>query len=468
MATTPITLSKTGANLTGTTGTANRTYVIVDTDIITSGMIIFVNGTPLQVGAGNDFTYTGSSATITFLNVVDDSDVITITYFVSTFPTSGDTSLGTTLTLTKFLHLLKTIPNKDSTSLELVGTGDASTTVFWLDYLGVLDETYTISYGAAATSTTALTETTHYTIDLDTSKVTLTSAGVTLVSTNNIYAAYSYNSTEILNSELLQALSAAKDQLLQDSEQTFSLSTDDDQAYREIVNEILYGHFNLYQKVFDFFYSPLVKIQTTVNGAFTLGETTLTLTDASLLPANGTIYVGGNKVTYTAKSDNDLTVPATTPSIADDATVRGEVIELSVQSEGTAPSYSVLDPDTEYEIDYDNGRFKILSNAYSTLSVSSTTTTSIYPQKFKIRVSYMHAWHEAGKDPTIPDDIKYAVLAIAARNLMGRVVAKATEYGLNDFSPTLIDVDVQRAKEIIEEYSNLNVGTSPYNKQSLS
>ena len=465
MATTPKTLNKTGADLTGVTGTANRTYVIVDTDILTDGMHIFVNGTPLHSGAGNDFTYTGSSATITFLNIVDDSDLIDITYFVSTFPATGDTSLGTTLTLTKYLHFLKTIPNKDATSLELVGTGDASSTSFWLDHLGVLSETYTISYGATAASTTALTETTHYTIDLDTSEITLTSAGVTLVDTNNIYASYSYNKEEILNSELLQALDAAKDQVLQDSDQTFSLSTDSEQDYRQIVNELLQGHFNLYQKVYDFYYVPLIKIQTTVNGAFTLGDTTLTLTDASLLPSTGTIYVGGNKVTYTAKSSNDLTVPATTPTIADAATVRGEVIELSTQAEGTAPSYTVLDPDTEYEMDYDNGRFKILSSAYYS-EVDSQVT--IYPQNYLVRVSYMHAWHEPGKDPTIPEDIKYAILAIAARNLMGRIVAMATEAGMNDFNPSLINVDVKRAKEIIEEYTTLGVGTSPYNKQSLS
>jgi len=51
---------------------------------------------------------------------------------------------------------------------------------------------------------------------------------------------------------------------------------------------------------------------------------------------------------------------------------------------------------------------------------------------------------------------------------MGRIVAMATEAGMNDFNPSLINVDVKRAKEIIEEYTTLGVGTSPYNKQSLS
>ena len=464
----PTRVSILGSVCTGTDGTVDRTYVILDNNVF-SIINIVVNGTSLMAGAGNDYTFTGT--TVTFLNIIDDTDIIQIDYYVTT-PVE-DVGMGTTATLIRFLHLTKTIPNNVETNRELVGIGDSSAAVFWLDHLGVLENTYTLSYGASETSLTNLTPSTdvteggtsHYVIDLDISKVTLTSAGVTAVGTNKIYAEYKWNSLGLLNSELLAALNAAINSIKLDTGQTFADSTDTSPDYREVVNEILKGHSNTYQKVYDFFYDPVVKIHTTTNGDFTLTGTTLTLTDATLLPDTGTIYVGGNKVAYTAKEGNDLTVPNTTPSIDDGATVRGEVIELSMESEGTAPSYVVLDPDTEYEMDYDEGRFKILSNAYYSEADAETT---IFPQNYVIRVSYMHAWHESGKNPCIPDDIKYVVAAIAARNLMGAVVAKAHETGLDGFNPSLIEVDSKRIKEILEEYTPLNVGTSPYNRQSLS
>lgn len=375
--------------------------------------------------------------------------------------------LSTSVKLTKFLHLLGTIPNhKSSTAKELVGTGNGTTAVFWLDRLGIIENTYTLSYGAAETSVTNLTETTHYTLDLDTSMITLTTAGKTAVSTNYIYAVYQYNRLEILNSDIILALNAAENKVMRDTGQTFTDTTT--LAYRKVVNEELDCHEIVHNKVYDFFYQPLVKLQTTVNGAFTLGGTSLTLTDSSLFPSTGTIYVGGNKVAYTANSSNVLTVPATTPSIATAATVRGEVIELSTSSEGTAPSYTVLDPETEYEIDYSNGRFKILFNVYWNEVDASAVRTSIYPRNYQARVSYMHAWHEPDKDADIPDEIEWLVNAIAARKLMSQVVAKATEAGLDDFNPSLIEVDKEEIRATIEEYSTLNVGTSPYNKQSLS
>ncbi len=272
-------------------------------------------------------------------------------------------ALSSPLNLIRFMNVLKTVPNKDTTTKESVGTGDSSTTTFWLDNLGVLEGTYTLYYGATEPNPTALTETTHYTIDLDNSKITLTSAGVTLVATNNIYAVYKYNSLELLNADMLTALNAAETKLLSDTEQTFADSSVANPLYRKVLNEPIKGHYDPYQKVFDLYYQPIIKIQTTTNGAYTTGGTSITLTDGSYLPTSGTIYIGGNKVAYTNRSTNTLTVPSASPIIATAATVRGEVIELSIEPEGQSPSYTVLDPDTEYEIDYNQGRIKVLANA---------------------------------------------------------------------------------------------------------
>lgn len=371
--------------------------------------------------------------------------------------------LSSPLSLVRFMNILKTIPNKDSTTKELVGVGDGNTVTFWLDSLGVIESTYTLYYGATEPNPTALTETTHYTIDLDNSKITLTSAGKTLIATNNIYAVYKYNALELLNADMLEALNTAENKLLRDTDQTFTTTTL--LAYRKVLNEPIKGHYNPYQKVFDLYYSPIIKVHTTTNGDYTTGGVSITLTDASLLPSTGTIYIGGYKVAYTAKTGNVLTIPATTSSIATGATVRGEVIELSIEPESNTPDYEVLDPDTEYEIDYNQGRFKPLANAYWG---EINAEDRLYPSNYLLRVCYMQAWHSPDENATIPDEIEWCVNAIAARKMMGAVVAKAHSAGLNDFNPSLIEVDKEAIQEVIDEYKPLNVGTSMYNRQSLS
>ena len=373
--------------------------------------------------------------------------------------------LSTVLSLCRYLGLIKTIPNKDTTTRENIGTGDGSETIFWLDNLGVIENTYAFSYGSSEASLTTLTETTHYTLDLETSKLTLTGTGVTAVGTDNIYGEYKYNSQEFTNQEFLDALNAAETKILKRTEMTFADSSTTDPAYRKIITEPIKGHYNPYDKVFDLNWGPTVRFVGTVNGAYTTGGVTITLNDGGGLPTAGTLYIGGNKVAYSGRSTNNITVPSTTPSIADAAIVRGEVIEISMEPEGSATNYVVLDPDTEYEIDYAQGRIKILSNAYLG---EITGSDRIYPSNYLLQVTYFHAWHEKGADPTIPDEIEYVTNMIASRRLMGSIVAKAHNTGLNDFNPALVNVDEDAISEILDHYTLLNVGTSFYNKQSLS
>ena len=76
---------------------------------------------------------------------------------------------------------------------ENVGTGDNSETDFDLDKSNIIAGTYTLSYAASGSNDfTALTETTHYTLDKESGRIVLEAAGVTAVGTNVIYATYTY------------------------------------------------------------------------------------------------------------------------------------------------------------------------------------------------------------------------------------------------------------------------------------
>ena len=77
---------------------------------------------------------------------------------------------------------------------ENVGTGDNSQLYFDLDNYNIVTGSYTLNYAASGSNNfTALTETTHYTIpDLESGRIILTTAGITALGTNILYATYTY------------------------------------------------------------------------------------------------------------------------------------------------------------------------------------------------------------------------------------------------------------------------------------
>jgi hypothetical protein len=269
----------------------------------------------------------------------------------------------------------------------------------------------------------------------------------------------------LLNSEISRILKFAENQVERRTTMKFAEYTDTNPNYRKILNEIYEGRFDARWKTFDTFWNPIIDLSTTLNGDYTTGVTTITLTDATGFPDSGTIYIGEYKVSYTSKSGNNLTIPTTTPNLSDGDSVYGEVIEISKNSEGTIPSYTVLKRDIDYKIDFLQGRIELLGNAYFGEFQDSDR---FYPANYMIKVSYMSAWYEEGNVPEIPDDIETCVYMIATNRLMKSVVGKAHISGLNSFNPTLVAVDRTDIDEIIDYYKPLNIGTSPFNKSHIS
>jgi len=165
-----------------------------------------------------DFT---TSSTGTFYCIIDSaSEPQAKTYEFTVSATSTAGSAGqycTTLEVCEFLGIVRKIPEwteSSSPTRETVGTGDDQVLVFYLDHNNVIAGTYTLYYGSAVTTTTTLSETTHFTIDKENGKITLTTTGRTLLSTNNIYAEYKYIENNLgLNDEIISDLidNASKD-----------------------------------------------------------------------------------------------------------------------------------------------------------------------------------------------------------------------------------------------------------------
>lgn len=75
---------------------------------------------------------------------------------------------------------------------EAVGTGDNSNKAFELDNANVLDTSYALYFFDSDNAKTTLTDTTHYSLDLATGKISLTASGVTALGTNALLASYSH------------------------------------------------------------------------------------------------------------------------------------------------------------------------------------------------------------------------------------------------------------------------------------
>jgi hypothetical protein len=198
---TPRNESITGANLTGVSGTPNRTYTLANDDAIAAQMQVILAENVLQ--AGQNYSFDSSTNTITFLSVVFDSQPITIDYFT----TDGTPSLGSYCTT---LQIARASGIGVEIFTENLGTGDNSETSFDLDNGNVLDGSYVLYHGASGSNSfTNLIETTHYTINKDRGTVLLTSTGVTEVGENLLYADYVYSprhSDTLLSTYLTQVV----------------------------------------------------------------------------------------------------------------------------------------------------------------------------------------------------------------------------------------------------------------------
>jgi len=433
-------------DFSGSNSDTGRTYTLHWSSASIIGLDIVVAGARLQ--NATDFTF--ASNTVTFINAIYDDQKITINYNTAYAASAASTATyATTKELNEFMAMDAQIPNPDSTgvdrSLELVGIGDSSTTRFYTDNAYVIDGTYTFYYGSSETVALAqtLTETTHYTIDKDLGIVTLTTAGVTLVSTDNIYVAYSYNIVGFKDSELATQLVRAQDKVAEETNNHWADSTEDTPDYLAVSDEKQDGK-GRYNRAYFVAQFPIPDVTTNLNGAVAIGDTTLTVDSTTGFPSSGTLNINTEKIVYSAKGASSFTVTAITAAHDDDAEVLPFVFEVSNTASGTAPTFTVLEKDTDYDLDRLSGRVFI-----NTDNVDLSYLNTVYSPRFvrnRFRASYI--WG----NESIPSDITQLTLMIATQDLLHRAVRRAHARGLNDFNPDIVNVDQAWIADTILSY----------------
>lgn len=400
-----------------------------------------------------DSTSTTSPQSGSFLS--DYSETVTATASTTDYVTTQD--------LARFINIEGVIPDRtivgEDRTRELIGTGNSSTTGFYVDNAGVLADTYTVYYGTSEASASALTETTHYTLDKDAGKVTLTATGLTTVGTANLYGAYSYvkmsHGTRLTDTQLQEAIDMATNEFESKTNGRWTDGTATTPNYAKVTDEKHKGQGNFKRHYFLDNY-PLPDISTTLNGDLTAAGTAIPVVATSGFPATGTIGIETEKIAYTGKSTTTFTGCSrgsgntTAATHSDGISVYPFVFEISVTESGSSPSWTMLNPDSEYDLDLNSGRVHVYRDDIVLEQYISAVPPRDVPNRF--RASYVWGIN------SIPDEVKMCVLMMASKNLIHTAFRRTQIDGV-DSNARLPDVDAEWISGIIQDNLNYRVKT---------
>jgi hypothetical protein len=444
----PRTINTTGASCTGSDGDSNRTYTLPDSGVLSSGELISINGTVLMEGVGNDYTMSGS--VITFLNAVFDVNIILVNYFITfgapaaaALSTSTSLKYATPLMLGETLGMVKDVPSwavAGTPTNEAVGTGDGATLIFYLDQKSVVSDSYTLYADGSA-----MTETTHYTLDCDTGQIILTVAGRTLLSTDDLTAKYQYYDNGMKDSYIISVLSRAEKRLDNMVNSTFTDGTATNPAY-PIATEIQASEGYYMDRIF-VHNKPLIDISSAIDADITAADTTISLESASggeLFPTAGYIIIGSEVITYTGVSTDDLTgcsrgvLGTTAAAHSNGDAVHTTILMRSDTTEGTAVSWTVQPWDTSMHTD-DDGMIYWFKDA----SPDPLTRRGV---ENRVKIIYLYGYD------VVPGDITRLTLILAKRALMQDTIGKSIISGRDEFRPEMFNADEDEIKTIIGSY----------------
>jgi hypothetical protein len=415
-------------------------------------MSVYVQGVFLY--PSTDYTFSGGI--ITFLNAVWNENLISIQYFtVKTNGFVGALRYSTTVQLARILGVKRDVPSWEvaaSPSKEEVGTGDNSNLIFYLDYRNIIDGTYTLYYGSVATTTTTLTETTHYTLDLTTGKITLTTAGRTLLSTSKIFAEYSYYGVDLTDAYFEETLLRAEQEVDDFLNTTFTDGTADNPDYPAVTE------YHATKGQWDLSYftrkRPVIDIVSSLGSSLTINASTLSVAtgDGVLFPVSGYIIIGEEIISYTGVSSDTLTgltraaLGSTAAAHDSGDAIHTTTVSISGTHEGSTPTWTALPWESDVVVS-DIGKIYIY-DAQITSDVSSVNATLLARPDVekRLRITYLHGYD------TVPTDITRLTLILAKRALIADTVGASLFKGRNEFNPEMFNADQEEMRRIERAY----------------
>lgn len=363
---------------------------------------------------------------------------------------------ATTLQLAEIIGVVKEIPSWDIAATptnEAVGTGNNVLTEFYLDRKNIATGNYTF-YASGS----PLTETTHFVLDKDNGKITLTTSGVTTLGVGAFTAKYKYIDMGMAESHLTSVLERAEAEVDNLTNTTFTNGTATNPAYPHVTEiKPSAGYFND-QIIVD--KKPLIDVSTTLSGSLTSSGTSISLLSGTgaLFPSSGTIVLGSEAITYTGVSTDSLTgctrgaLGTTGVTHSDGDEIHTTALFMSNTIEGTAVDWTLQPWDTGM---YASGNGLVYDFGESVLSVSQ------YPDRLtkqdvanRIKILYHY-----GND-SIPADITRLTLLLAKRQLVTDNIGKSMIAGRNEFRPEMLNADESEIRMITGSYVVLPMGNT--------
>lgn len=358
---------------------------------------------------------------------------------------------ATPIQVLEYLDIVKEVPNYQSgnqTKEEVIVPTESSVVTRYVNNPLVIDGTYTFSYGVSATATqTTLTETTHYAFDNDTGAFTLTSSGNAAVGVNGVYAVYKYN-TKFKESKIQDLLNRMQAKLDNLTENHWSDGTGATPDYIQITEEKYNG-----QGSFDLEYFlkqfPIPNVTTTLDGAVTADDGTITVVSTNGFPSSGSFSVGQDRINYTGKTSTTFTGCTSVSAHDSGDTVNSWVVEISNTAEGSTPSWTVIAEDTDYDIQHETGRITLLRDdlLIDTTNALGEVPQWLVPNRFRFT-------GQIGND-TIPKDVTQLLIVMVCLSLYASQVLNAGSRGTDGFQVNGITDLRNEEKRLLGEYTHI-------------
>lgn len=359
---------------------------------------------------------------------------------------------ATTAELGNVTNIIRNIPEwqvGESPENEYVCTGDGTEIVAYFDQKNIVADSYKVYYGEDPSTTTELTETTHYVLDKDKGQLTITAAGATLISDNNIYASYSYFENGMSDSYLTKVLERAEAKVDERTNTTFTDGSVENPNYPKITEfQASPGYFRD-ELIGDL--KPLIDVHSTLNGDIDDSVTTIPLKAGTgiLFPSAGSVIINREVISYTGVSSDELTgctrgdMDSEAVAHTDLSEIHTTILFISDTVVGSVRNYVAQEWRTQMYAD-DKSFFYL----YDTPGVSQQDVAD------RVKMIYLHGYN------TIPDDINRLTLIFAKEMLVKDTVGSALIKGRDEFQPSIIDSDRGESQMIIDSYIVLPMGNT--------
>jgi len=295
-----------------------------------------------------------------------------------------------------------------------------------------------------------MTTPTHYYLDLDTGRIKLTSAGISMLSTNDLTAKYSYINIDMSDSYLKTVLERAEKEV-DDSCNSVFINTNEDNPKLIMESEIRESNGIFNNKIITN-KKPLINVKTYLDEDVSFSQTSIKVSGntGKFFPTSGYIIIDNEVMYYSGVTVDELT--GVTRGIFG-TTVSNHIVGAEINT--TIVFINNSSDDINWQVlEWYSGMFADKNGVISINGYRSNFVQINQDVANKVKILYYFGYN------TIPNDITRLALIFAKRQLVQDNISKAMIAGRNEFRPEMFNVDVNEINRILNTYRVLPLGNT--------